>query len=155
MKAKFHWGRFWAGLGVLAALGLCVIPASAQSYAMSWYRIAGGGGASSGGIYSVNGTIGQAEAGVAMTGGGFSLTGGFWSMFGVVQTAGLPKLLISHSGSSVTVSWAATGSYTLQQTPRLNGGAWTTSTYSVTTTNGMSSITIGSPSGNLFFRLSQ
>ena len=34
-----------------------------QQYSIGWYKIAGGGGASSGGVYSVNGTIGQPDAG--------------------------------------------------------------------------------------------
>jgi hypothetical protein len=31
-------------------------------------------------------SIGQPDAGLAMTGGGYSLTGGFWSLIAVVQT---------------------------------------------------------------------
>lgn len=40
--------------------------------------IATGGGASSGGAFTLRGTIGQPEAGV-MTGGAFRLHGGFWA----------------------------------------------------------------------------
>src|ERR1700735_771040 len=61
-----------------------------QSYSINWYKVAGGGGTSSGGNYSINGTIGQPDASGAMTGGGHSLTGGFWSLIAVVQSAGLP-----------------------------------------------------------------
>jgi hypothetical protein len=46
-----------------------------------------------------------------MSGGGYSVSGGFWSLINVVQTAGLPNLVISYSGTSVIVSWANTGSY--------------------------------------------
>jgi hypothetical protein len=48
---------------------------------INWYTIDGGGGTSTGGSFSLSGTIGQPDAGGPMTGGGpggFSLTGGFW-----------------------------------------------------------------------------
>jgi hypothetical protein len=129
---------------------------SGQSYSIDWYKIAGGGGTSTGETYQVTGTIGQPDAGVAMSGGSYSLTGGFWSLIAVVQTAGLPNLSIAQSGNSVIVSWPNTGSYTLQQNANLalvNG--WATSGYSISTSNGTNSITITSPTGNLFFRLAK
>jgi hypothetical protein len=125
-----------------------------QSYSINWYKVAGGGGTSSGGNYSISGTIGQPDASGAMTGGGYSLTGGFWSLIAVVQSAGLPDLTITHSGSTVIISWPDTGSYTLQQNSSLKGGSWAASGYSVTTSNGTNSVTITPPTGNLFFRLS-
>ena len=36
-------------------------------YAFDWHTIAGGGGTSTGGVYSVSGTVGQHDAGVQMT----------------------------------------------------------------------------------------
>jgi len=116
--------------------------------------VAGGGGITTGGVYSLNGTIGQHDASAAMTGGGYSLTGGFWALVSVVQTPGLPNLTITHSGNSVIVSWPNTGTYTLQQNPMVNSASgWMMTSYPITTTNGTNSITITSPSGNLFFRL--
>src|SRR5487761_1983986 len=100
MKTKNN--RWLAAAGLLAAV-LC-LSASAQSYSIDWYKIAGGGGTSTGGTYQVTGTIGQPDASGAMTGGNYSLTGGFWALISVVQTAGLPSLVITHSGSSVIVS---------------------------------------------------
>ena len=130
--------------------------ATAQSYSIDWYKVAGGGGTSTGGIYAVSGTIGQPDAGAPMSGGSYSLTGGFWSLISVVQTAGLPNLTITHAGSSVIVSWPNTGSYTLQQNGNLAVPAgWTATGYSVTTSNGTNSITVAPPTGNLFFRLKQ
>jgi hypothetical protein len=77
-------------------LGLLTpVLALGQSYSIDWYKVSGGGGTSSGGAYSVTATIGQPDASSAMTGGNYSLTGGFWSMIRVVQTAGLPNLVIS------------------------------------------------------------
>jgi hypothetical protein len=138
--------------GALALLAFA--PMVRAQYSINWYKIAGGGGASSNGQYTVTGTIGQPDAGGAMTGGGYAVTGGFWSLISVVQTAGLPNLTITRVGNSVIVSWADTGSYTLQQNSNLAASAgWTTSGYSVSTSNGTNSITITPPTGNLFFRL--
>ena len=126
----------------------------AQSYSIDWYKVADGGGTSTNGQYSLSGTIGQHDASGPMTGGSYSLTGGFWSLISVVQTPGLPNLTITFVGpNSVKVSWPDMGSYTLQQNSNLAGGSWTISGYSITTANGTNSITIMSPTGNLFFRL--
>jgi hypothetical protein len=146
--------NFFAVLVGGVLLALSSLSLSAQSYAISWYKIAGGGGASTGGVYAVNGTIGQADASVAMTGGSYSLTGGFWSMISVIQSAGVPNLSIYHTGSSVIVAWPNTGSYTLLQSGNPASG-WATSGYNISTANGTNSITISAPAGNLFFRLKQ
>ena len=141
-------------LGVLAACLLgCPLPA--QNYSVDWYKVPGGGGTSTGAVYSITGNIGQSDAGPAMSGGPYSVTGGFWSLISVVQAAGLPNLTLTHSGNTVTVSWPATGSYTIQQNGDLaNGAGWIPSPLTVTTSNGTSSVTITSaPVGNLFFRL--
>jgi len=128
----------------------------AQSYLIDWHKIAGGGGTSTNSQYSISGTIGQPDASMAMTSGQYSVTGGYWSLINVVQTAGLPNLVISYSGSSVIVSWPNTGSYTLQQNANLAAAnGWATSGYFISTASGTNSITITSPAGNLFFRLSK
>ena len=126
-----------------------------QNYTIDWYKIAGGGGTSTGGTYQVNGTIGQPDASGALTGGGYSLTGGFWSIISVVQAAGLPNLVIVPNGpNSVQIRWPATGSYTLEQNNNLAATAgWAASGYTVSTANGTNSVTISPPRGNVFFRL--
>jgi hypothetical protein len=124
-------------------------------FSIDWFKIAGGGGMSTGGVYAVSGTIGQPDAGGAMSGGSYSLTGGFWSLIAVVQTAGLPNLCITHSGNSVIISWPKTVSCTLQQNANLaQANGWATSGYTINTSNGTNSITITVPTRNLFFRLS-
>lgn len=68
-------------------------------YGLSWSTIDGGGGKSSGGSYTLAGTIGQPDAGPAMSGGGHTLTGGFWGAGTPAQAPGgsfdvyLPLLL--------------------------------------------------------------
>ena len=130
----------------------------AQSYTIDWYKIAGGGGTSTGGTYQVSGTIGQPDASGAMSGGSYSVTGGFWSVINVVQTPGVPNLLIVPNGAnSVKILWPdpATNTYTLQQNGSLAGAGWTTSSYPITNGFGTNFCTITPPAGNLFFRLKQ
>jgi hypothetical protein len=133
---------------------IVTLVAHAQQYSLDWYKVSGGGGAGTGGIYSVNGAIGQPDASGPLTGGTYSLTGGFWALF-AVQTAGLPYLFIVQNGpNSVKVLWPNTGSYTLQTNSNLAVSNWIGYGGTVTTANGTNSITISPPSGNLFFRLS-
>jgi len=63
---------------VCLTICLMTLPVSAD-YEISWSTIDGGGGrsTSTGGDYSLVGTIGQADAG-DMTGGVYTLSGGFW-----------------------------------------------------------------------------
>jgi hypothetical protein len=73
-----------AGLSVFATL------ASAQSYSIDWHTIDGGSGTSTGGAFSVSGTIGQPDAS-AMSGGNYSLAGGFWSAISTAPS--IPTLI--------------------------------------------------------------
>jgi len=151
--------RRYAGV---STLGLCLLTAIfclrvlGQSYSVDWYKISGGGGTSTGATYQVTGTIGQPDAGMAMSGGIYSLTGGFWSLIAVVQTAGLPNLIITCDGNCAVVSWPDTTSCTLQCNDNLaNSSGWNAYGGGVNTANGTNSVTIISPTGSLFFRLKQ
>jgi len=126
-----------------------------DTYTIDWYKVAGGAGKSANGQYSVSGTIGQHDAGTAMTGGNYSLTGGFWSLIAVVQTPGAPLLTITHSGNSVVVSWPSPSTgFALQQNSNLaNATAWSSFDGTVNDNGATKSITNSPPVGNLFFRL--
>ncbi len=50
---------------------------SGSGYDLTWSTIDSGGGIAAGGVYALNGTIGQADAG-NLSGGGYTLSGGFW-----------------------------------------------------------------------------
>jgi len=67
---------------VVCLLSLITLPVLAQSggpYNLEWSTIDGGGGTfSSGGDWSLGGTIGQPDAG-SLSGGTFTLSGGFWA----------------------------------------------------------------------------
>jgi hypothetical protein len=130
------------------------LPVRAQEYSIDWYKASGGGGASAGGTYSINGTIGQHDAGGPMTGGNYSLTGGFWVLISVMQTPGAPTLYISRSGNTVIVYWQNVSSWSLEQNNNLAMPAGWSTNSSWTTSNGTNYLNLASPSGNLFFRLS-
>ena len=70
--------RKWFTLGATIA-ALAAAPTLAGGFELDWYTIDGGGGTSSGGAFTLSGTIGQPDAGVVMSGGNFTLTGGFWA----------------------------------------------------------------------------
>jgi hypothetical protein len=124
----------------------------AQQYSIDWYKVSGGGGTSTGSVYSVSGTIGQPDASGAMSGGNYSVTGGFWSLIQVVQTPGAPLLIISHVGNQAIVSWdpSVTG-WTLQTNNNLSTGTW--GNYLGAVAN--NSVTNTSSTGTVFFRLKQ
>ncbi len=124
----------------------------AQSYTVDWYKISGGGGASSTGTYQVSGTIGQPDASGAMSGGNYSVTGGYWALINVVQTPGAPTLYISHNGNVVKVYWQNVTGWNLQQNTNLATTNWSANS-SATLTGGTNYLNLNNPTGNLFFRL--
>ena len=148
--------RFALLLGFIILHFSFCLRAWGQSFSLDWYKISGGGGTSTGATYQVIGTVGQPDAGSAMSGGQYSVTGGFWSLIAVVQTAGAPTLTITHVGNSVTVSWPlGAGGFALQQNNNVaNSAGWSPYGGTVNTTNSVSSVTVSPPTGNLFFRLS-
>src|SRR5262245_53427986 len=95
---------------ILALFGLCLSGggALAQTYAIDWFSMDGGGGTSTGGVYSINSTIGQYDAGRTMSGGSFTVEGGFWAIVGAVQAPGAPTLrLVRSTTNTVVIAWPA------------------------------------------------
>jgi uncharacterized repeat protein (TIGR01451 family) len=78
-----------------------------------------------------------------------------------IQTAVLTTLPVptefrvrSHrEGNTVVLTWNAQNNVVLQMKSTMSSGTWTTAPYSVTTTNGTSSVAVPISSGNSFFRL--
>ncbi|HXT13733.1 MAG TPA: hypothetical protein VN873_19440 [Candidatus Angelobacter sp.] len=137
-----------------SALALSASSLCAQNYSIDWYKIAGGGGTSSNGQYTVSGTIGQHDAGGPMTGGNYSLTGGFWSLLSVVQTVGSPTLRIFlTSSNTAVVAWPASSTgFTLQMSSNLTG-SWSTAGTPIVV-GSENQVVISPPTGREFFRLS-
>ena len=69
--------RYITWILLVAVLLLSGMARANGPYEVTWYTIDGGGGTSSGGQYSVTGTIGQADAGYH-DGDDMELLGGFW-----------------------------------------------------------------------------
>ena len=88
---------------LLIELGLSSLPG--QSYSIDRFAIAGGGGTSTGGNFTLNGTLGQPDAGT-MSGGNYSLAGGFW---GASQTP-------PPAGSVIIKVWVVLGEVHLRFT---------------------------------------
>src|SRR6185436_7177163 len=128
---------------------------NAQQYSIDWFTIDAGGGASTGGVYSVHGTVGQADASGPMMGGRYSLSGGFWSLLAVVPVPGAPLLTIARTATNtVVVSWPSPSSgFSLQQNTELNTTNWTVPAEPVSDNGIVKSIVLNPPTGNRFYRL--
>jgi len=101
----------------------------AQAYSIDWFTIDGGGGTSTGGVYSVSGTIGQPDAGGPMTNGQYSVAGGFWALPAAIQVVGAPMLtIVPATPGNAMISWTPnTPGYVLQETLVLSPANWTNS----------------------------
>jgi hypothetical protein len=99
-------------------------------YSIPWHKVAGGGGASPGGVYAVSGTGGQWDAG-KLSGGNLNLDGGFW-VFALAQPAApvwtLRITSIARSGNDLLLSFTSQAghSYNVLATSDLNTGTWVT-----------------------------
>ena len=67
-----------APLLVLVITGVALAQ-SGNGLDLTWSTVDGGGGTSTGGVLSLQGTIGQPDAGT-LVGGSFVLQGGFWDV---------------------------------------------------------------------------
>jgi hypothetical protein len=114
--------------GFVVCLGMAA-STLAQPYAIDWHTIDGGGGTSTGGVYSVSGTIGQPDAGTTMTNGQYAITGGFWALPTAIQVGGAPTLTIAPATlGQATISWTPpTPGFVLQETWSLSPANWTNS----------------------------
>lgn len=144
-------------LCLAAFLGLAIgSSAFAQTYSIDWYTIDGGGGTSTGGVYSVSGTIGQPDAG-HMSGGNFTVDGGFWGIIAAIQTPGAPTLrVVRTTTNTVVLAWPAPSTgFSLQQNAVVNNAAaWGgISNVSSNIVGSEIQVIISPPVGNRFYRL--
>jgi hypothetical protein len=139
-------------LPLLFAIGVCAL---AQSYVINWSTIDGGGGTSTGGVYSVAGTVGQPDAG-RMSGEQFTLDGGFWGIIAAIQTPGAPTLRIYHTNGVVAVAWARpTEGWVLEATNAMPAAivGWPRVALPYQTNATDCVVTDTRPVGNKFYRL--
>jgi hypothetical protein len=139
-----------------AVLFLSISAASlfAQNYSIDWFTIDGGGGTSTGGVYSVSGTIGQPDAG-HMSGGNFTIDGGFWGIIAAIQSPGSPLLRVVHTlTNTVVVAWPAPSTgFSLEQNSDLKTTAWAGVTNTVNVVGSENQVIAAPPVGNRFYRL--
>jgi hypothetical protein len=141
-------------LVAISLLSFAVSSASAQNYSIDWFTIDGGGGTSTGGVYSVSGTIGQPDAG-HMSGGNFTIDGGFWGIIGAIQSPGSPILrVLFTSTNTVIVAWPAPSTgFSLQQNSDLKTTVWSAVTNAVNVVGSENQVIVAPPVGNRFYRL--
>jgi hypothetical protein len=119
---------------LVVATTVAAVTVLAQSFSIDWHTIDGGGGTSTGGVYSVSGTIGQPDAGGPMTNGQYSVTGGFWALPTAIQIIGAPTLtIVPAAPGNATISWTPnTPGFVLQETISLSPTNWINSPSGVT-----------------------
>lgn len=148
--------RHQALILILALLALlAAAPKSlAQSYATKYYTIGGGGGTSTGSVYTVTGTAGQHDAVGHQSGEGFSLMSGFWSVAAALSSDKGPKLRIVPKGRSVMIAWPdpSTG-FQLQQSSSLAAPAWSDIRTAPVVVGKEKQVTVLLQPGHQFFRL--
>jgi hypothetical protein len=132
-------------LGILFAISFSL---HAQQYSIDWFTIDGGGGTSSGGGYTLSGTIGQPDAGT-LSGGNYVLEGGFWGGAFAVQQVGSPTLFVERVGAQVRVTWDPnTAGFVLQETTNLsNPASWGN------TSGGFNGVMLPATGATKFYRL--
>jgi len=131
----------------------------AQVLSVNPFTLDGGGGtsSSSNGLFRIDGTLGQPDAG-RMSGGPFSVLGGFWSMVSIVPTGGAPKLTVEREAKSnaLIVSWPSPSSgWRLEQNQDLTQGTWKPMNQPPVDDGARNLILINPPVGQVYFRLTK
>ena len=116
-------------LGLWVAGCIFVALSAGAQTSITWQTTDGGGGTSTGGVFALQGTVGQPDGSEAMHGGGYEVQGGYWALVQLVQTEGAPTLRIANISSvSVTLAWPVAGAdgFQLQHSGSLVDPDWTT-----------------------------
>ena len=130
--------------------GLCV-SAHAQ-FSVNWFSIDGGAGQSAGGAFSLNGTIGQPDAGT-IGGSPYSILGGFWAFAADTSTAS-PLLSIERLGGNVRLFWSfPANGFVLEQADALANSSWTQPAFAYQTNATQVYVIVPASGSNRYFRL--
>ena len=142
--------KFPARCLCFAAFIVCA--AAHAQYAINWFKVGGGGGTSTGGVYAVSGTLGQHDAGGPLTNGAYSVTGGFWVLPQAVQITNAPTLAIAPASPGfATVSWSPPATnWILQENLNLGTTNWVNSPSGAT-----NPITVPATGPAKFYRLAR
>jgi hypothetical protein len=145
----------WKVLIKLGSRLVLALPLAASAQlSIDWFTIDGGGGTSTGGVYSVTGSIAQPDAGATMSGGNYTIDGGFWSLLSVAQTPGGPLLTVTHSGSSVRFSWSSPSTgFVLQENAVIGSTNWLDVVQVPADDGTNKTVTVSPAYGSRFYRL--
>lgn len=137
---------------IFLLVGLTPLAVSAQNFDVNWFTMDGGGGASTGGPYSLSGTIGQPDAG-RMSGGTYSLSGGFWSGADRFDSDSIPTLAIEKLDTGVRVFWPVLATKWLFEETDTMTGTWSEVMFPYSTNTSTIGITVESLRESHFYRL--
>jgi hypothetical protein len=140
-------------------MAAAVTIARAQNYGVDWSTIAGEGGTSTAGVYTITGTISQPTT-ARVNSSDFTIDGGFWCIVAAIQEPGAPLLSVRLTQTNtVVVSWPMTWpGFALLENSDLNTPNWvqvaTLPVMVVTShTTAEKQVVVPTPTGKRFYRL--
>jgi len=122
---------------------------------LDWFSLDGGGGAGSGGPFTLVGSIGQPDAG-DQRGGAYRLVGGFWGFVLLShEPQPAPDLRITRAGSDLAISWpSAAAGFQLEEAASLTSPiSWNAVPTTPVPVNGHYTVTVAAGPGVRFYRL--
>ncbi len=149
-RAFFSFEIKWSLLSCLLVL-LC--PYAYAQYSVGWWDVSGGGGVSSGGSFSVSGTVGQPDAG-EMSGGNYTIVGGFGSVYPASVPVS-PILGIELTTTNTIMIYWPSGSagFSLQESPSLVAPNWRAASGTVQDNGAVQYLIERASTGPRFYRL--
>jgi hypothetical protein len=147
-----HWRIILVRLiGLLIAFPIL---GAATEFTITESVIAGGGGSSTGNEFSVQGTIGQPAAGIAIS-GSFELEAGFWNRAAAPEAPDEPTLQYAASQDGMTLFWESEPvGYVLEFTPSLNPPTiWSATSEVPVERNGFWTVNVPTDRAMAFYRL--
>jgi hypothetical protein len=140
---KHKWSILLLLLVIAVALAGVVSVFALGGYTLDWWSVDGGGTSSTGGSYSLGGTIGQPDAGTS-SGGTYTLEGGFWAGNSAVTVDIVPPMVTSSIRTNPNPTAATSVNFLITFSESVTGV--TTNDFSLTT-SGVSSPAVSGISG--------
>ena len=130
---------------------LC-LQAQGGQLAVDFFAVGGVSGASTGGVFTVNATIGEPDT--KLSSDAFTMDTGYSSPLAIVR-APEAVLHITRLGANAGISWSATlTGFVLQQNSDLNNpSGWANAGLTIVVTNGQNTVTAPINSFSRFYRL--
>ena len=140
---------------LLSVILLAVPGLHAQTLSIQKQVITAGGGTSSSGSYTVNGSIAQSASQATSQGGRYVIKAGFWNQIILVQTPDAPLLSLRRTESGFELFWPGGASgFVLEETGSLSGSiSWSSVTQPPALIDGEYRTSIPLVSGSRFYRL--